>query len=72
VNEPANPSEEQRRAGLCASCVNARRISSDRGSIFVLCELSPVDPSFTKYPRLPVFTCSGYQVTPNEPPERPS
>jgi hypothetical protein len=47
-------------AGLCANCVNARRIESDRGSIFIMCQLSFQDSRFAKYPRLPVLNCSGY------------
>jgi len=46
--------------GLCANCIHARRITSDRGSVFLLCELSKTDPQFEKYPRLPVLSCSGY------------
>jgi hypothetical protein len=46
--------------GLCASCTHARRIASDRGSVFILCELSFTDPRFPKYPRLPVLSCSGH------------
>jgi hypothetical protein len=38
-----------------------RRVTSDRGSVFYLCELSKVDPSFPKYPRLPVLECRGYK-----------
>jgi hypothetical protein len=49
------------RAGLCADCVHARSVESDRGSIFLLCELSRSDPRFTKYPRLPVLSCTGYE-----------
>jgi hypothetical protein len=49
------------RAGLCADCVHARHIESDRGSIFLLCELFRSDPRFTKYPRLPVLSCVGYE-----------
>jgi hypothetical protein len=47
-------------AGLCANCVNARRIESDRGSIFIMCQLSFQDSRFAKYPRLPVLNCVGY------------
>jgi len=58
-------------AGLCASCKNVRRIISDRGSRFFLCELSKTDPRFPKYPRLPVLSCSGYiQVTAAAEPNR--
>jgi len=47
--------------GLCANCRSMRLIESDRGSTFYLCELSVADPTFPKYPRLPVLQCSGYQ-----------
>jgi hypothetical protein len=47
--------------GLCQNCHHARRIESDRGSIFFRCELSFEDSRFAKYPRLPVLVCSGYQ-----------
>jgi len=53
----------QERAGLCADCVHARRVESDRGSVFIFCELSRSDPRFAKYPRLPVLSCSGYKKT---------
>jgi hypothetical protein len=38
-----------------------RRIASDKGSTFYRCERSATDPSFAKYPRLPVLRCSGYE-----------
>lgn len=47
-------------AGLCADCVHARYIESDRGSVFLQCQLSFTDSRFAKYPRLPVLACSGY------------
>jgi len=47
--------------GLCANCRSMRLIESDRGSTFYLCELSVADPTFPKYPRLPVLQCSGYE-----------
>jgi hypothetical protein len=49
------------RAGLCADCTYARSVESARGSTFLLCELSRSDPRFTKYPRLPVLSCAGYE-----------
>jgi hypothetical protein len=51
-------------AGLCADCLNARRIESAHGSAFMLCELSLTDPTFAKYPPLPVLTCDGYKKKP--------
>jgi len=47
--------------GLCADCRFMRRIESDRGSTFYLCERSATDARFPKYPRLPVLQCIGYE-----------
>ena len=52
---PPHPHE-----GLCATCVHARRVTNDRGSVFVRCAYATVDPSFPKYPRLPVLACAAY------------
>jgi hypothetical protein len=49
------------RAGLCADCRFKRLIQSDRGSTFLLCGRSATDPTFPKYPRLPVLQCRGYE-----------
>jgi hypothetical protein len=56
---PENPTFEM--AGLCSQCQHARLIESSKGSIFLLCELSKTDPQFSKYPRLPVLACDGYE-----------
>lgn len=37
-------------------------MESDRGSVFLLCELSWTDARFPKYPHLPVLACDGYQT----------
>lgn len=50
-------------AGLCATCSHSRQVESDRASTFYLCERSASDPSFPKYPRLPVVKCPGYSAT---------
>lgn len=47
--------------GLCADCRFMRRIESDRGSLFYMCERSATDARFPKYPRLPVLQCVGYE-----------
>ena len=47
-------------AGLCCDCRHAREIESDRGAVFVMCQLSVTDPTFPKYPRLPVLSCTGH------------
>jgi len=57
--------------GLCSDCRHARRILSDRGSAFVMCQLSASDPTFPKYPRLPVLSCDGYSRK-SEPPRDPA
>src|ERR1700682_502928 len=64
VNESTDNSRVQEIAGLCVTCINARRIESARGSVFVLCELSFKDPRFPKYPALPVLSCVGYKPGP--------
>jgi len=53
-NEPTN-------AGLCEACAHMKKINSARGSQFYLCRKSEEDPEFAKYPRLPVWRCSGFQ-----------
>jgi hypothetical protein len=35
-------------------------VVTDRGSVFVRCAYAAIDPSFAKYPRLPVLACSAY------------
>lgn len=57
MKTPAHGTE----AGLCASCVHARTIQNEKGSTFILCEMSKSDPRFPKYPRLPVLACPGYR-----------
>ena len=50
------------RVGLCASCRFADVITSSRSSTFYRCRLSETDPSFRKYPVLPMLACRGYQA----------
>jgi hypothetical protein len=50
------------KAGLCADCIHTRCVKSDRSVEFYLCALHAVDPSFPKYPRLPVMRCGGYEA----------
>jgi hypothetical protein len=47
-------------AGLCASCVHVKVVTSSTGSTFVRCSLAATDRRFAKYPRLPVVACPGY------------
>jgi hypothetical protein len=48
------------RAGLCATCAHAKIVATSKASTFYLCRLSETDPSFRKYPVLPVIRCAGY------------
>jgi hypothetical protein len=55
--------ERTRRAerfGLCDSCRHQRLVRSGRGSLFTMCLLSKSDPTFPKYPRVPVTACDGH------------
>lgn len=54
------------RVGLCAACTHVKRIQNRRGSVFLLCQLSYLDPAFRRYPPLPVLQCRGFE--PAEPP----
>lgn len=51
---------ERARVGLCADCRYVRRVESMRKAIFYQCEYSRIDPSFPKYPALPVRSCAAY------------
>jgi hypothetical protein len=56
--------ERTRRAerfGLCDSCRHQRLVRSGRGSLFTMCLLSKSDPTFPKYPRVPVTACDGHE-----------
>lgn len=47
--------------GLCAACRQARRVESDRGSVFWRCMRAASDTRFAKYPHLPVLRCPGFE-----------
>jgi len=55
------PNAPNSSVGLCADCVHARIIESAKGSKFLLCQRSASDPSYPKYPRLPVLSCPGHE-----------
>jgi hypothetical protein len=56
-----NVESDRMRIGLCADCRHMRRMQSERGSTFYLCERGLSEPGFVKYPRLPVLACSGFE-----------
>jgi hypothetical protein len=45
--------------GLCASCRHAI-VTRSRRSAYLRCGWAEVDPRFSRYPRLPVIDCDGY------------
>ncbi len=47
-------------AGLCADCRHLVRVETHRGAVYVLCGFSKQDPSFPKYPPLPVRRCPAH------------
>jgi hypothetical protein len=57
---PLDRASDTARAGLCATCLQARRVETAKNSAFYLCQRSVTDPAFPKYPRLPVIQCTGY------------
>ncbi len=50
--------------GLCPTCMHAKEMRNDRGSLFLLCVRSKTDPLYPKYPRLPVLQCEGFEELP--------
>ena len=54
--------------GLCARCVNVQVIENRRGSHFYRCRLADVDPTFLRYPQLPVISCAGFSWLPQPAP----
>jgi len=46
--------------GLCLNCEYAKHVEGKESRVYFLCERSLTDPSFPKYPRLPVLRCTGY------------
>ena len=55
------PAPDAAGVGLCATCAHARRVTSARRAVFWLCERAATDPRLTRYPRLPVLRCPGYE-----------
>ena len=59
--QPPKPRISSPYGGLCGECSHARTIRSERGSVFVLCELARSDPRFPRYPPQPVVRCPGFE-----------
>jgi hypothetical protein len=58
---------EEASVGLCATCLQCRRVPSARAT-FYLCERSFQDSRYRKYPPLPVIRCHGYEAVVEAPP----
>lgn len=55
-------SEKLPPAGLCNTCVHQQVVRTTRGSAFSLCRRSRDEPErFSRYPRIPVVRCPGWQ-----------
>jgi hypothetical protein len=73
AQDPQGPGEEARTEGagpvpvkafgLCASCRHARVQRGARGNAFLRCGLAESDARFTRYPRVPVRACPGFQAS---------
>ena len=59
--------ERLARIGMCSACRHSRTIRSSKNSEFWLCERSKTDARFSKYPRLPVRACPGFERTETSP-----
>ena len=58
AREPLPP---EATAGLCAACRHAVRQEGARGSVFWRCLRADEDPSYRRYPPLPVRKCPGHE-----------
>ena len=47
---------------LCETCASMREVITPKGSRFLLCQLSRIDPAYPKYPPQPVVRCDGYRA----------
>jgi predicted CoA-binding protein len=65
----ASPATQPDPVGLCRDCRHAREVPT-RDTVYWLCRRSETDPSFAKYPRLPIRACRGFQWREPAEPER--
>ena len=56
-----NPQNLPKTVGQCSGCLHLRRVASARGSDFVLCRRAALEPTFPRYPNLPMSDCPGYE-----------
>jgi hypothetical protein len=48
-------------AGLCLTCRFVRLVPSLRDTTYYRCGRSDADPSYPRFPRLPVVRCPGHE-----------
>ena len=46
---------------LCETCASMLAVVTPKGSRFLLCQLSRIDPAYPKYPPQPIVRCAGHQ-----------
>ena len=47
--------------GLCGACRHAKLNETRRGTAYLRCLRAAWDPSLSRYPRLPVTECAGFE-----------
>jgi propionyl-CoA synthetase len=47
--------------GLCGACQHAKLNQTRRGTAYLRCTRAEWDPALTRYPRLPVTECQGFE-----------
>ena len=57
-------SDQKARVGLCLGCRHARLVSARMNNHYYRCDRAAVDPSYPKYPRLPMLQCDGHERRP--------
>jgi len=62
VDSEERPKATEAGVGLCSICAHGLRVVSSRRSHFWRCQRAASDPTFAKYPHLPVFECRGYEA----------
>jgi len=53
--------------GLCGTCRHAKLNQTRRGTAYLRCTRAEWDPALTRYPRLPVTDCAGFEPHQGEP-----
>jgi hypothetical protein len=47
-------------AGLCGHCSHGRRVTTDRGAVFLRCNAACAESGLARYPQLPVLACPAF------------